>query len=297
MSRLGAALAVCAAFAVLGCGAAGAGEGAVAERPRGEAVSLAVRLEEGAVYEGALSMVQVLASGHRIETDMAVRTRVLGVVREGFQLEDSFADLRVRMNGKAFDPAPEMEGVEQVRIRYLMDARGRTVGEAEARGVTEANAAFAEQLVASAGSDAVPFPAEPVHPGEGWATDRDIAMETGAGVLEGRVHERHELARVEEVDGDRWAVLLITGNIQIDPLETDQVRLGGEGTVSGERRVLLQDGFTSRAHSDLAVTFHGKGGPQGRKIRMKERSSTSLRIARVEDPSPPEPTPVPGGAP
>jgi hypothetical protein len=274
-----------------GAGASG-GSAAVPQGPRGEPVRIVVRLEPGAVYQGQLAVVQVLPTGHTVETDVSVRTRVLGAEDGTFQLEDRFGDLRVRMNDEPFEPAPEMDGMDQVRIRYAMDSRGRTVGDVSPLGVTEGNADFAEQLVAAAGSDAVPFPAAPVRPGEGWSSRRELAMETAAGVLEGSIQERHELARVETVDGEDWAVLLITGRVAFEPLRTDEMSLNGEGSVSGERRILLADGFTSRAHSELTVTFHGKGGTPRREFRMEQRTSTHLRTERVADGDRPAPTVV-----
>lgn len=283
MARRGRWVALVVSAWLVACGGAGSPATEPASESRGRPVTLEVALEDGATYEGQLSMVHAAATGQRVKTVLSIRTRVLGVEGDVFRLEDSFGDLQLHMNDEEFEPAPEMEGIDQVRIRYTMDRRGRSVGDVEAVGVTEENAAFAEQLVATATSDTVPFPADPIRAGQSWSASRDVEMETAAGVLEGRIHERHELARVEQEKGEDWAVVLISGSIRIDPLEEEEIRIRGEGDVSGERRVLLRDGFTTRAHTELTVTFRGKGGSPPQSFRMQERTSTRLRVARTPD--------------
>jgi hypothetical protein len=269
------------ALAVAGCGGASGRPAAEADRASGEPVSLAVRLEPGAVYEGDLELVQVLPAGQRVQTMVRVRTRVLDARGSTFQVEEQYGALRVHMNGERFDPAPEMAGMDDVRIRYALDPRGQRTGDVEALGVTEENAAFAQQLVASAGAEGVPLPAAPVRVGERWSASRALAMPTDVGMLEGVLHEHHRLGRIERDGDEAWAVILISGSVSFEPLEADEMRIGGDGVLEGERRLLLADGFTTRGHSELTITFRGEAGSPRRAFQMQQRTGTRMDIVRV----------------
>ncbi|MFW6050043.1 MAG: hypothetical protein ACODAU_02645 [Myxococcota bacterium] len=273
----GAALAVLAGA----CGGAAGGAGA-AEAPRREPVTLAVSLEPGAEYEGSLVMTQELPTRQQVRTRIQVRTRVLDATDGMFTVEDQYGDLRVSVDGQPVESEGEMQDVDEVRIRYDLDPRGRTAGEPQASGVTDANREFAQELLDSVGEEAVPFPEGPVAPGDTWEGERAIAMPTEVGELKGRVREVHRLERVESVEGRAWAVIDIGGDVTLEPLEGGGLFMRGAGRVAGKRRVLLGDGFTSDSDTEVTLTLHVKAGSGAGETDITQRTGTELRIRRVD---------------
>lgn len=281
MRRFATACSSAVVVALLGCGGATPSPGPA---PHGEPVELAQSLEPGAVYEGRLVLTQVLPTGQRVVTTMDVRTEVIDANAGTFTVEDRYDAVEMTMDGQPLDLPPGMRDLGDVRIRYRMDRRGRLADEPTARGATNRNnAPFVERLVKSVGEGSVPFPDRPVAPGGSWSGRRTIDMPVAAGgSIRGTITEKHILVRVDRVEGRRWAVIAVEGDVVLEPLEAEGVSISGSGEVGGERRVLLADGFTSEGKSEVTLRLEGEAGSPPEEFEVTQKTGTRLRIARAD---------------
>lgn len=248
-----------------------------------EKVTLALALEPGAVYKQELSQTQELPTGQKLATTAHVRTYVEDAGDGVFTLEDRYEDVSISVNGKEV-AADELKELSGVRIRYQMDSRGRLVGKPTAEGTNEKNREVAEELAQSVSEASVPFPDHPVAVGDSWKASRAVEMPTGMGQLSGEITETHTLERIEEDHGRRVAVISMSGEMKLEPLEAGKVSLRGSGSLDGEQRVLLSDGFSGRTKSVATLHIEGTAGKPPKRFAGEQKTSTQVRIERADVP-------------
>lgn len=167
---------------------------------------------------------------------------------------------------------PDTDGVSQT---LRMDTRGRIVGiEFEDETVPPEVKEAMSQVQSVFGGMGMELPENPVQPGESWVARQEMEIPGGmAGTLSMQLEMTYRLERIEDRAGARYAVLRMSGPMNMAGDQNQQVQVSAGGTMEGTVVLDVSAGRLARYDGTMAMDVEAGAG-----MTFKTTQKISMRL-------------------